>query len=85
MKIRIFVKPEFTVEEENLICTFDVSSRLTIINGIITAIDDFEPELQKIAYRVIKKLGAINDEIFSELVFSPAYDGGYQSAVDSIS
>jgi len=64
----------FTVEEENLICVFDVSSRNALIDGIRGAIPDFdEPELCEIAESVLDKLDAMTDAEFSALAFNPAY------------
>jgi hypothetical protein len=65
----------FTVEEENLICAFYADSRLTVINGILTAVSHFEEqELCEIAFSVIDKLASMDDESFSKLVLNPAYD-----------
>ena len=64
----------FTVEEENLICIFDTSSRTTIIRDINTAFPYFdEPELREIAENVLRQLNYMTDEEFSELIFNPAY------------
>ena len=42
--------PIFTIEEENLICIFDVTSRDALIAGICGALPDFDdPELREIA------------------------------------
>jgi len=65
----------FTVEEENLICAFDASSRSALmidINGALPELDD--PELREIAERVLCKLDAMPDAGFSELILSPAYN-----------
>jgi len=64
----------FTVEEENLICVFDVSSRAALISDISEAIHDFdEPEMCGIAENTLKILDGMTDEEFSELTFNPAY------------
>ena len=66
----------FTVEEENLICAFDTSDRLTLIAAITNAIPELdEPELCEIAQNVRNKLETISDAEFPLLEFSPAYDG----------
>ena len=65
---------DFTLEQENFICIFDVSNRNACINGIRAALPDFDDlELREIANDVLKKLDNMSDEDFSELIFSPAY------------
>lgn len=66
----------FTVEEENLICAFDTSSRTALMADIKAIMPDFcgdEPEMQEIVNNVLRKLDDITDTEFSELVFSPVY------------
>ena len=64
----------FTVEEENLICVFDMSSRNTLMSGISEAIPEFdEPEMQEIAVSALRKLEAMTEAEFSAYIFSPAY------------
>jgi hypothetical protein len=64
----------FTVEEENLLCVFDTSSRDALIAGIYDAIDYFEEsEMREIADSTLHKLNALTGEEFSELIFSPVY------------
>ena len=66
----------FTVEEENLICAFDTSSRNALIQGIRMALTDFdEPELYEIAGNVLRILETMTDGDYSLIVFSPAYSG----------
>ena len=65
----------FTIEEENLICIFDTSSRTVLIDGISDAIPYFDdPELQEIAESVLRKLEPVSDMAFSSRIFHPAYD-----------
>ena len=67
----------FTVEEENLICAFDTSSRAALIGGIRSALpefDDDEPEMRDIAESAIQKLEGMTDEDFSSMIFTPAYN-----------
>jgi len=73
----------FTIEEENLICIFDVSSRNALITDISVAMQDFyELELREIAENILNKLKGITDDEFSELEFYPAYyDGKEESEV----
>jgi len=64
----------FTVEEENLICIFDVSSRSALINEIRAAMPDFdEPEMNEIAANVLHILDVMTDADYSALTFNPAY------------
>jgi hypothetical protein len=66
----------FTVEEENLICAFDTSSRDALIGGIRDALPEFDgdgPEMREIAEGALRKLDAMTDTEFSETIFSPAY------------
>jgi len=64
----------FTIEEENLICIFDVSSRDILIAELTAALQGFdEPELLEIADNALRILLGMTDALFSEYVFSPAY------------
>jgi len=64
----------FTVEEENLICIFDIYSRSALINAINIALSEFdEPELRGIAENILLKLNAMTDTEFSAFIFSPVY------------
>ena len=70
---------KFTVEEENLICIYDTTSRGALMNALRTAMPDFdEPEMRELAGNVLRKLDGMSDEDFSELVFSPAYSNEEQ-------
>ena len=65
----------FTVEEIYLMCIFDTSSRLSLIDGLSTAASGFvEPELTEIAENALAKLNALNDSEFAALEFYPEYD-----------
>ena len=64
----------FTVEETNLMCIFDTSSRDALINGLNTYIPDFEePELIEIAENVLRKLTTMSRAEFSALELYPEY------------
>ena len=64
----------FTVEEENLICIFDMSSREALINDINEAMPYFEDnELREIACAAISKLERMTDAEFYGSIFSPDY------------
>ena len=64
----------FTIEQENILCMYDTSSRAALTNDIRAAMPDFDdPEICDIAGNAIKKLAAMSDAEFSALTFSPAY------------
>ena len=64
----------FTVEEENLLCIYDISSRTKLIKNLTAAIFEYDdPELREIAERALYKLHNMSDEEFSAIIFSPAY------------
>jgi len=66
----------FTVEQENLICMYDTTSKQALTDAIRAAMPDYEEdEMQGIAGNALRKLDAMSDAEFSEYVFSPAYDG----------
>ena len=65
---------DFTIEQENFICIFDVSNRNACINDIRAALPGFDDlELREIADDVLTKLDNMSDDEFSALIFSPAY------------
>jgi len=64
----------FTVEEENLICIYDTTSKQAIMDGVCAAMPDYDDnDMREIAGNVLHKLEAMSDEDFSEYVFSPVY------------
>ena len=64
----------FTVEEENLICIYDTSSRKALMDSINGTVSDFEEsELVEIADRVLRALNAMTDDEYAALTFHPAY------------
>lgn len=79
--------PLFTVEEENLICVFDTSSRIALTDNISAAIPDFdEPEMFEIAESTLRKLNTMTDAEFTEYTFHPAYheeDDDFDDDVDT--
>jgi hypothetical protein len=65
----------FTVEEVNLMCIFDMSSRGTLIVELIDATADFEDaEMLDIAVAVLDKLSKMSDEDFDALELNPIYE-----------
>ena len=66
---------QFTVEEINLMCIFNTSSRNELIFELIDAIDDFEDdELFEIAQNALNKVSKMSDADFAALDFYPIYD-----------
>jgi len=64
----------FTVEEENLICIYDTTSRTAAMEGINAAMPDYEDDdMREIAGNALRKLDAMSDAEYSEYVFVPAY------------
>lgn len=64
---------EFTVEQMNLMCIFDTSSRAHLMLGIQNALPDVEDaELREIMLGVFDRLAGMDDEVFSAIDFIPA-------------
>jgi len=64
----------FTVEQENLLCIFDTSTRADCIEDIAFSLPHFDdPVLREIAEGTLVVLQSMMDEKFSALSFSPAY------------
>lgn len=65
----------FTIEETNLMCIFDTSTKSKLIAELNAAIDGFEePELAQIAEGVINKLILMSDDEYNALELYPAYE-----------
>lgn len=72
----------FTVEQENLICSFDVSSRSACIAEITNALPHFdEPEMREIAESTLAILQTMTDAEFSEQSLNPAYHNDDEGGV----
>ena len=64
----------FTIEEENLVCIFDMTSRDALIAGMRGALQGLgKPELREIAESAMNKLEAMTGLEFFAHTFSPAY------------
>jgi hypothetical protein len=80
----------FTVEEVNLMCIFDTSSRKRLISDISAAIGDFDAgdpqsdaEIREIAENTLSKLNAMSDTEFAALELCPEYsDKDYYETED---
>lgn len=75
------MKEPFTLEEINLMCIFDMSSRNALMSDLIAATDDFEDEeILEIAIAVLEKLAAMSDEAFAAIEPYSEY-GDYEEEV----
>ena len=64
----------FTVEETNLMCIFDTSSRDALIADMTAALPIFnEPEMAELAENVLDKLSGMSDAEFVALELYPEY------------
>ena len=62
----------FTVEETNLMCCFNTSSRKRLIDDIKSVtLNDMDGEIAALMYNTIRKLEAIADAEFEELYIMP--------------
>jgi hypothetical protein len=65
----------FTVEEINLMCIFDTSSREKLIAELTAALADFEDaEMREIAEGALRKLSEMSDTDYSPLDLYPEYE-----------
>jgi hypothetical protein len=64
----------FTVEQENLLCVFNTSTRADCIEDITFSMQHFdEPEMLELAESTLAILQTMTDEDFSAHSFHPAY------------
>jgi len=62
---------QFTVEEINLMCVFNTSSRDNLITDINKAMEHFEEDIAEIAENVLHKIGSMNDLEYNEIEMFP--------------
>ena len=63
---------KFTVEEINLMCCFDTSSRKRLIAEMKSLpIGELDDEMAELLFHTVLKLESITDEEFSELYIAP--------------
>jgi hypothetical protein len=66
---------EFTVEQMNLMCIFDTTSRVALLMGIQDAMPDVEDaEMREIMLEVFDILAGMSDAAFDAIDFIPASD-----------
>ena len=62
----------FTVEETNLMCCFDTSSRKRLIAEMkALPIDELDNEMAELLFHTVRKLESMTDETFSQLYIVP--------------
>ena len=62
----------FTVEETNLMCCFDTSSRSKLITEMKSLpLKDLDTEMAELLYKTVQKLEAITDAEFDEIYIMP--------------
>ena len=62
----------FTVEETNLMCCFDTSSRKRLIAEMkAMPIDKLDDEMAELLFHTVQKLESMTDEAFSQLYIVP--------------
>lgn len=63
---------KFTVEEINLMCCFDTSSRKRLIAEMKELpIGELDDEMAVLLFNTVRKLESISDEAFAELYIAP--------------
>jgi hypothetical protein len=68
------------MEEINLMCIFDASTKQRLISDLLGAAKDlYDPELREISKNAIKKLSKISDDDFYSLDLYPEY-GDYDES-----
>ena len=62
----------FTVEETNLMCCFDTSSRSKLISELKNLpLNDLDNEIAELLYKTVQKLEGMTDEEFDALYIVP--------------
>ena len=62
----------FTVEETNLMCCFDTSSRSKLISEMKNLpLNDLDNEIAELHYKTVQKLEGMTDEEFDALYIVP--------------
>lgn len=72
----------FTVEENNLMCCFNIDSRDALISDLTAALPGFEePEMAELAENVLEKLSRMSGAEFATYELYPEY-GDYEEQED---
>lgn len=60
----------FSVEEMNLLCIYDTTSRTALISDLCTGLADvYDPDMRDIFISAIEKLETMSDEEFADIGF----------------
>jgi len=66
---------KFSVEEINLMCIYDTSSRDSLLSDLRASLSDvYDPEMREVFESTIEKLEILSDGAFSEIGFYIADD-----------
>lgn len=62
----------FNVEETNLMCCFDTSSRRKLITGMKNLpLNELDEEMEELLFKTVRKLEAMSDAEFDALYIAP--------------
>ena len=62
----------FTVEELNLMCCFNTSSRKRLLDDMKSVtLNDMDGEIAELIYQAVRKLEALTEEEYEELYIMP--------------
>lgn len=62
----------FNVEETNLMCCFDTSSRRKLITEMKNLpLNELDEEMEELVFRTVRKLEAMSDAVFDALYIAP--------------
>lgn len=63
---------KFTVEETNLMCCFDTSSRRKLITEMKNLpLNELDEEMEELLFKTVRKLEAMSDAEFDALYIAP--------------
>lgn len=66
---------DFTVEEMNLMCIYDVRSKRGLIRSMVKSLPFVEDdELKMLMQSLVERLDHMDDAAFSTIVFAAAFD-----------
>ena len=75
----------FTVEETNLMCCFNTSSRKRLIDDMKSVtLNDMDGEIAELMYKTVRKLEAMTDAEFEELYTPHLPERGWRERRTSV-